>query len=300
MLLDAKHKPWIAATLTLTIVGAAGYVPYHLFSLHGPSGGSWVGLGYGLAAFGLMVFVGLLGLRRCFPALRIGRPETWMRGHLWLGLLTVPFVFFHAGFQFGGPLTIVLMVLLILVTLSGILGVILQQILPRVMTSRVTMETIYDQIEHVLAQLLAEADQLVAAVAGPVLPTGSPLAAAAGAAGAPAAPSRKEKDTRIEGSLPMRDFYLNHVRPFLEARRCSGPLASAQKAAGAFAPIRTLVPPAAHEALKDLEVICEERRQLATQEKLHRWLHGWLIVHIPLSYALLLLSLVHAVVSVRY
>jgi len=302
MLLDAKHKPWVAVVTMLTIAGAAGYVPYHVLSLHGPSGGSWVGMGFGIFAFLLMLFVGLLGLRRCFPALRIGRPETWMRGHLWLGVLTVPFVLFHAGFQFGGTLTTVLMVLLILVTLSGILGVLLQQILPRVMTARVTMETIYDQIEHVLAQLLAEADELVSSVAGPVLPSGSPVPAAAGAGGAaaPAAPVKKGKETRIEGSLPMRDFYLNHVRPFLEARKCRGPLASAQKAAGAFAPIRTLVPPAAHEALKDLEVICEERRQLATQERLHRWMHGWLIVHIPLSYALLLLSVVHAMVAVRY
>src|SRR5579859_7908566 len=170
MLLDAKHRPWLAVVSGLTLAGAAAYVPYHVLSLNGPSGGSWPGLVYGIIALGLMLFVGLLGLRRCFPALRVGRPETWMRGHLWLGILAVPLVFFHAGFMFGGTLTMVLMILLILVTLSGILGVILQQILPRVMTSRVTMETIYDQIDHVLTQLLAEADQLVSSVAGPVLP----------------------------------------------------------------------------------------------------------------------------------
>jgi hypothetical protein len=301
MLLDAKHKPWIAAVSVLTLLGAGIYVPYHLLSLNGPSGGSWPGLVFGMIAFALMAFVGLLGLRRRFPALRVGRPESWMRGHLWLGILTVPFVFFHAGFMFGGALTIVLMVLLILVTLSGILGVILQQILPRVMTSRVTMETIYDQLEHVLAQLLAEADLLVSSVAGPVLPTGSPVPAGVGAgAGASPASSIAKKETRVEGSLPMRDFYLNQVRPFLEARKCAGPLANAQRAAAAFAPIRTLVPPSVHETLKDLEGICEERRQLATQERLHHWLHGWLLVHIPLSYSLLLLSFIHGAVSVRY
>jgi hypothetical protein len=98
----------------------------------------------------------------------------------------------------------------------------------------------------------------------------------------------------------MRDFYLNQVRPFLESRAVSGPLSNAQRAAAAFAPVKTLVPPAAHEALKDLEVICEERRQLAIQERLHQWMHGWLLVHVPLSYALLLLSAVHAVMAVRY
>jgi hypothetical protein len=55
-----------------------------------------------------------------------------------------------------------------------------------------------------------------------------------------------------------------------------------------------------HEALHDLEVMCEERRQLARQRRLHRWLHGWLLVHVPLSYALLLLSAVHAFQSLRY
>src|SRR5579872_66723 len=138
MLLDAKHKPWIAAISGLTLLATGAYVPYHLLSLNGPSGGSWTGLTFGILSFGLMLFVGLLGLRRRFPTLRVGRPEIWMRGHLWLGMLIVPLVLFHAGFRFGGTLAILLMVLLLLVTLSGILGIILQQILPRVMTGRVT------------------------------------------------------------------------------------------------------------------------------------------------------------------
>ena len=299
MLLDAKHKPWFAVVIGITVAGAAGYVPYHVLSLNGPSGGSWVGLAFGLSAFGLMVFAGLLGLRRKFPAVRLGRPETWMRGHLWLGVLTVPLVLFHAGFKAGGALTLCLLVLLALVTLSGVLGVILQQILPRVMTSRVTMETIHDQIDHVLAQLLIEADQLVSSVAGPVLPSGA-VAPAMAAAPTSATSGVSRRETRIEGSLPMRDFYLNQVRPFLEARKCQGPMANSQRAHAAFMPIKTLVPPAVHEALKDLEGICEERRQLATQERLLAWLHGWLLVHVPLSYALLLLSAIHAVASVRY
>ena len=36
------------------------------------------------------------------------------------------------------------------------------------------------------------------------------------------------------------------------------------------------------------------------QKRLQHWLHGWLLVHVPLSMALLLLALVHTVVSLRY
>jgi hypothetical protein len=34
--------------------------------------------------------------------------------------------------------------------------------------------------------------------------------------------------------------------------------------------------------------------------RLHRWLHGWLYVHVPLSMGFLVLTLVHAVMSLKY
>jgi len=281
MLLDAKHKPWAITVATLTAAGTAVYVPYHLLSLNGPSGGSWIGLSFGIAAFALMAFAGLLGARRKFPALRLGRPEMWMRAHLWLGLLLVPLVFFHAGFRFGGAMTVTLLVLLILVTLSGILGLVLQQILPRIMTLRVPMETIYGQIDHVLEQLLTSAEIQVTALVGALgyAPPGQPL---------------------TEGSAPLKKFYLEQVRPFLEEGRRGSPLASGAQSAMAFTTVRALLPPPLHPPLKDLELKCEERRQLAAQVRLHHWLHGWLLVHVPLSYGLLLLSAAHAVQSLRY
>ncbi|MBI3693809.1 MAG: hypothetical protein HY238_03075 [Acidobacteria bacterium] len=60
------------------------------------------------------------------------------------------------------------------------------------------------------------------------------------------------------------------------------------------------MPVAAHDVLHDLESICEERRQLGVQVRLHHWLHGWLFVHIPLSMGFLVLTAIHAVMSLRY
>jgi len=282
MLLDAKHKPWIWTVVGLTLASTAAYVPYHILSPNGPRGSSWPGLAWGLSAFALMVFAGLLGLRRMFPNARIGRPEAWLRAHLWLGLLAVPWSFFHAGFRFGGALTLVLMILLILVTLSGIFGVILQQILPRVMTGRVTMETVYEQVGHVLEQLLAEADAFMTPLVGPLVE-----AVVSG-------------PTPAEGGSALREFYVKQVRPFLAGAAAAGPLSDPRKSAVAFASVRPLIPPKLQETLRDLEVVCEERRQLLTQKKLHAWLHGWLLIHVPLSYALLLLGVAHAVGSLRF
>ena len=46
------------------------------------------------------------------------------------------------------------------------------------------------------------------------------------------------------------------------------------------------------QGLNDLESIVTERRQLEHQRSLHHWLHFWLMVHVPLSYALTVLTIV--------
>jgi len=52
--------------------------------------------------------------------------------------------------------------------------------------------------------------------------------------------------------------------------------------------------------INDLQSIVDERRQLERQRKTQYLLHGWLWVHVPLSMAMLVLILVHAVVALRY
>jgi hypothetical protein len=104
-----------------------------------------------------------------------------------------------------------------------------------------------------------------------------------------------------EESAPLRRFYVQEIRPFLENPKQRGQrLGDAQKAASAFAGLRTLLPAAGHAALEDLSDICDEARQLRRQERLHHWLHDWLLLHIPLSLALILLGAVHAAMALRY
>ena len=302
------------------------YLIYALNAPQGPRGGSAIGLLFGIAGFGFMIFAALLGARKRVPTWRLGRAQAWMRGHLWLGFLALPMIFFHGGFHFGGTLTRLLMWLLIITVASGVFGAALQHYIPRVMTSDVPLETIYDEIGHVRSLLREEADRAVEAVCGslglakssgeetqraggftalrPIAATAVPLrtsaAVSAGASAAVAAtPERILLST--EQSAPLRIFYLSEIRPFLEhAKKTSRRLSDPASANSAFAGLRTLLPAAAHSTLSDLEDICDEARQLARQEQLHRWLHGWLLLHIPLSLALILLGAVHAVMALRY
>ena len=49
-----------------------------------------------------------------------------------------------------------------------------------------------------------------------------------------------------------------------------------------------------------LAALCEESRQLEVQMRLHRWLHGWLFVHAPISFALFVLTAFHIWFALSY
>lgn len=326
MRIDRTHRAWAIASLAILSLSSIVYVIYALNAPQGPRGGSAIGLLFGIIGFVFMMFAALLGARKRVPTWRLGRAQAWMRGHLWLGLLALPMILFHGGFHFGGTLTRLLMWLLIITVASGIFGAALQHYIPRIMTSDVPLETIYDEIGHVRSLLREEADRAVEAVCGnlsfakpstqekqraggftalrPIAATSVPLrTSAAVSAGASAAVAAAPERILLskEQSAPLRTFYLSEMRPFLEhSKRADRRLSDPASASSAFAGLRTLLPASAHAALSDLEDICGEALQLAHQEQLHRWLHGWLLVHIPLSLALILLGAVHAVMAIRY
>jgi hypothetical protein len=292
VIIDSSHKPWAIASALILVVAVAVYIPYAVGPVP-PRGGSILGLVYGIVGFGFMAFVTLLSLRKKFPIWRIGRTQSWMRGHLWLGALSFPLILLHSGFLFGHGLTSILMWLFVGVYASGIFGAYLQHTMPRRIMRQVPMETIYDQIGHVREQLIDEADTVVADACGslqvevPVAASGAVALASVMRVGA-------------DDTAPLREFYLGEMRAFLRAPTRSHALAGETTAAGRFSRLRALVQPALAGALSDLENICDEERQLLRQEKMHGMLHAWLVVHVPLSFALMALAVVHIVMALRF
>src|SRR6266704_5232425 len=135
MLLDHSQRGWALASLAIFVASLVLYVLYARSDPQGPRGGSAIGLLFGIIGFGFMIFAALLGARKRVPTWRLGRAQMWMRGHLWLGLLALPMILFHAGFHFGGALTRALMWLLIITVASGIFGAALQHYIPPRMTT---------------------------------------------------------------------------------------------------------------------------------------------------------------------
>jgi hypothetical protein len=302
MRITRDHAPWAAVTFAVVLGCSGAYALYVTASPHGPSGGSWPGLFLGIAGTLCMFLAAFLSLRKRLVLLRLGNAQLWMKIHLWLGLLAVPLILMHAGFRLGGTLTATLMMLLAVVVASGVLGLVMQHVVPRWLTANVPLETVYGQIEHVLGGLRVSAYEAVAAVAGPV----------AGAEEEQQSLAREaEMQERLPGSWkavarqrPAQDpppeaaalqrLYLTQVRPYL---RGEGVATAASPDVFAVA---ADLPDDWGATLEKLADLCDECRQLRVQRRLHHALHGWLFVHAPLSLALLVLALVHAVVALRY
>ena len=83
MLVDRRQTPWAIATVAVGAAAVALYVWLDRSNPGGLTGGSTVGLWYGIAGSALMVYAGLLSAHRLFPAWWwLGMRKTWLRGHL--------------------------------------------------------------------------------------------------------------------------------------------------------------------------------------------------------------------------
>lgn len=292
MRIDQTHRPWLIASCLILGGSLAIYIAYAALSAK-IGGGTPVGLFFGTVGFGFMLFAAALGIRKRYPIWRIGRAQHWMRGHLWLGTLALPIIFLHAGFHFGGWLTTLLMILLIIVTLSGLAGAYLQHTLPTRMMREVAYETIYDQIDRIQHGLVTEAEQRVSSVAEEMAP----------GRGAGATVVLTYLGAVPEINTELAEFqaaYEAEIRPYLSGEQKTSPLRSRAYSGEFFRKLRELLPERARPTAVALEDICEEKRQLDRQRILHRVLHTWLFCHIPLSLALIVLGFVHAIGALRY
>jgi hypothetical protein len=313
------HRPWLIFFLLATIAATVAFFGFaygHFGDPTGwPGGSSLPGLIFGVLGGAIILFEFLLWFRKKVRVWRIGRAQTWLRAHIWLGLLCVPLLIYHSGFRLGGSLSTVLMVLLLIVILSGIWGLMLQQILPTRMLEQVPAETIFSQIDRLSGQLSTEARQLIQATCGldpddkaadgerAAAPTPYLVVGAVRSAGRV---QGKVLETRVApvavpGAEALSAFFQETVDPFLRGRADGdSPLRLRQRAVQKFGEVKTHLPPAAHPALETLAGMCDQRRQWDQQAGLQFWLHSWLWVHFPLSVALVVLMFVHIWVALKY
>ena len=330
MLLDRKHftplhRKWLAAVILIAggcaLWFAAAWWLGGRLPGHEPPPGLTFGIAGGLIClfeFALLIRkTSWFRTRRTLWGLALGNAQTWMAAHIWLGLLAVPLVAMHAGGRFGGTLSWLLAWVFIVVIISGVFGLVMQNILPRLMTDAVPDETIYSQIDAVGRQFAADAVRLARLYggAGPEdawreLEESSSAFGSGGkvVTGAP----RRVGTIVVRSQHPAVDLprgadspelhrSLADVVPFLSTGKSpTGKLGSAQQTEWYFDDLRRRVRPEARPAVDQIEALCQRRRQLQVQSRILFWLHGWLAIHLPLSVALIWLLAAHVIGAIVY
>jgi hypothetical protein len=304
MVLNRTHLPWlvfsVVATVAIVMLYAARFHPDWLpFAIALPAilqdpgvprntiGGTRLGLLYGTLAFLIFVFAALLGARKKKPLWRIGRVETWLKAHIWFTLLTIPLVGFHCGWHWGSPHTTWALILYIVVMASGIFGLAMQQFMPALMKERLPREVVFEQIPNIRRRLLEELDILKKDCTPPDPKATTKEKAVAGRASLQGMTEVPAED--LQSAKAISEFIATDAESYLRARRTKGHRIYDQRESdAAFRLLKLAVTPA-----------WGERRRMDLQTSLQHWLHGWLLIHVPVSMLLIVVTLWHAVVAVR-
>ncbi len=327
MIINRQHWVWVTFVIVATAISALFYISeFHpdraLVRIPLPAGwhrevqetgrsvgGTPLGLVFGGVSAAIFIFAALLGLRRKRPTLKVGRLQTWLKGHIWLSILTIPLIALHAGFSIGSPMTQGLLVVYAIVMVSGFYGLALQHFLPRLMKERVPLETIFEQIPHILNQFREAAQEMrknLEPRATPAAATSPTVTAPAKPADTPVAVALAEPAAAIEtapdpSDQTLRQFIDEVALPYLAAPRGDKLLLGAQRVSDdQFRLLKISVGPDWQGRVEQLQAWCDERRQLDLQTKIQHWLHGWLLVHVPFSVLLLIFTVWHAAAALLF
>lgn len=237
-------------------------------------GNRW-GILYGTIATVLMVGVALLGVRKRAMKMaakrNMGKVHGWLQFHLYGGVTALLFVFMHTGFSFpSGFLNRCLWVSAVWVTVSGLLGIFIQKIIPKMLSSGLSMEVSYERIPDLVNQIRERAEKIIPCCMDPV----KDLYKRNMAAALLLPRFRMIYFVDITGGLQTR------LRPFDYLRR--------------------ILPVDEQERLDQLQALHKVKSQIDAHYTLQKVLRGWLYTHLPASLVLFLLIVLHLYVVWRY
>lgn len=107
--------------------------------------------------------------------------------------------------------------------------------------------------------------------------------------------------TDPDSELALVEFLDRQVIPYLSAKRGEKfRLGHARFSEDTFRFVRLRLAQVYHPRVDEIQAWCDERRLLDLQTKMQHWLHGWLFVHVPFSFLLLMLTAWHAFVTLFY
>ena len=256
--------------LNITITVMIGAILVLVFAVYdaslyqGPFFTGWVLLA-------VMGFLALFHLRKKITVLPLGSASTWAQLHIYAGWLVILLFAEHVGWRLpDGGLEITITVLFVIVVVSGIVGLMLSRILPPRLTRR-GEEVIFERIPAFIAELRNEAEDLVL------------------------------ESARETNSSTISDFYLRHLSGFFSGprNRLRHLFASGQARFWLMNEIDNMqryLNNRENEYADRLRDLVNKKDEMDFHYALNLALKAWLLVHVPITYSLLILAVLHLVV----
>ena len=226
-----------------------------------------------LSGWLLLVGVGLLtayNLRKKLPIVPLLSVSVWLQLHIYLGWLTIFLFLLHTSFRLpSGGFEIGLWLLFVAVAGSGIVGLALSRTLPNRLR-RHGEPIIFERIPIFRAQLAREVGDLAM------------------------------QSATQTASNTMAQYYASRLQPFFRGPRnvLAHIVGSNEAILRLRREIRSLeryLDESGRETLDEIEWRVAAKDNLDQQYALQLLLKGWLFVHVPLTYSLILVAVVHAV-----
>jgi hypothetical protein len=222
-------------------------------------------------------FVVLAGynLRKKLPFLPLADSASWLQVHLYVGVLAIALFLMHAGLTLPtGVLESVLWVLVVALLVTGLFGIAISRLVPSALTQH-GERIIYERIPAFRAQLAREVAELV---------TSSVEQTASGT---------------------VASYYTQRLQPFFAGPRhfWAHLLGSARPRQTMCRELRALeryVDKADLETLDEIEARVLAKDNLDYQHAWQSLLKGWLFLHIPLTYATIVVAAVHVVLAYAF
>jgi hypothetical protein len=271
-----RHKGFfwaqVATALCVVVIGVYWVVALRL--AEPPSGGSWLGYLLGTLGAGLIVWLACLGIRKRVITAGHYSLKAWVSAHVYLGLSLVVIATLHTGFQFGWNIHTLAYALMMLVIVSGALGIWAYATLPERLHGNRGETTRRQMLDLIVSQ-----DRQLHDLAQPLDRAGAAIV------------RLSIEETELGGG-----FW----------RRLTGSYGDCANKR-ALARLRTLPAPASDsqaEALAKIEQVMQQKAQTLAlarrQMQITAVLEGWLFVHIPATFALLAALTAHIVSVFAY
>ena len=124
---------WLKLALLLCAASTIAY--WRHAPVAGANGGTWLGYTLGGIGTALILALSALGIRRRRYSSRLGTVRGWTSAHVWLGLALVLVGTLHSAFEFGWNIHTLAWLLMLLVVLSGLYGVVAYSRYPALITA---------------------------------------------------------------------------------------------------------------------------------------------------------------------